>query len=439
MRRSVWLTGAGGYDMHRILLTLVSLTLVVSLVGCAAPSASADELRSEMPREAEPPVATNDIATLADGNNAFAFDLYHEAIEGQNNLFYSPYSISIALAMTYAGASNETERQMAETMHFDLSHERLHPAFNYIDQGLNSRGEGAQGKDGEGFRLNVVNAIWGQKDYSFLQEYLDTLAMNYGAGLRVLDFQNAAEESRLTINGWVEDQTEERIKDLIPEGGINSMTRLVLTNAVYFNAAWASQFEEGMTSPGDFHLLDGGSVQVPMMRQTDGFRYAEMAGVKAVELPYYAHELSMVLLVPDEGAFVDFEDSLDSTVVDDAIGAMLSTEVALTMPKFKLESSLSLNEALVKLGMTDAFSPGVADFSGMDGTKNLFISDLIHKSFVDVDEAGTEAAAATAVVMEATSAPMEPIEMTVDRPFVFLIRDIETGTVLFVGRVMNPS
>ena len=425
--------------MRRILLALISLMLVASLAACSAPSASADEVRSDEPREEQPAVATGDIQSLVDGNNAFAFDLYHQAIDGSENLFYSPYSISIALGMTYAGARGETENQMAQVMHYNLPHASLHPSFNYVDQALNSRGEGAQGKDGEGFRLNVVNAIWGQKDYSFLQEYLDTLAMNYGAGLRVLDFQNAAEESRLAINGWVEDQTEDRIKDLIPEGGVNSMTRLVLTNAVYFNAAWASQFEEGMTSPGEFHSLDGGVVHVPMMRQTDGFRYAETAGLKAVELPYDGHELSMVLLMPDSDRFGEFEASLSSTVVEDAIGALQSTQVALTMPKFKLESSLSLNQALVELGMTDAFAPGMADFSGMDGTKDLFISDVIHKSFVEVDEAGTEAAAATAVVMEATSAPMQPVEMTVDRPFIFLIRDIETGAVLFVGRVMNPS
>ena len=425
--------------MRRILLASISLTLVASLAGCSAPSASADELRSEKPREASPSVPAEDIHDLVEGNNAFAFDLYHQTIDGSENLFYSPYSISIALGMTYAGARGETGTQMAQVMHYDLPHEGLHPVFNYVDQALNSRGEGAQGKDGEGFRLNVVNAIWGQKDYSFLKEYLDTLAMNYGAGLRVLDFQNAAEESRLTINGWVEDQTEDRIKDLIPEGGVNSMTRLVLTNAVYFNAAWASQFEESMTSPADFHLLDGGVVQVPMMRQTDGLRYTEMDGFQAVELPYDGYELSMVLLVPDEGEFTDFEQSLDSTIVNEAIGALQSTQVALRMPKYKLETTLSLNEALVELGMTDAFAPGTADFSGMDGAKDLFIADVIHKSFVEVDEAGTEAAAATAVVMEATSAPAQPLELTVDRPFIFLIRDVETGTVLFVGRVMDAS
>jgi len=425
--------------MRKTLMAIISATLVATLAGCAAPSASADEVRSEKPREAFPDVAAEDLNTLNDGNNAFAFDLYHQAIEGSENLFYSPYSISIALGMTYAGARGDTEKQMAEVMHFVLPQEGLHPAFNSVDQALNSRGEGAQGKDGEGFRLNVVNAIWGQRNYSFLQEYLETLAMNYGAGLRVLDFQNAAEESRLTINGWVEDKTEERIKDLIPQGGINSMTRLVLTNAVYFNAAWASQFEEAMTSQGDFHLVDGGMVQVPMMRQMEGFRYADMAGYKAVELPYDGHELSMVLLVPDEGGFANFEETLDSTVVDRAIDALETTQVSLAMPKFKLESSLSLSEALVALGMTDAFSPGVADFSGMDGTRDLYISEVIHKSFVEVDEAGTEAAAATAVVMEATAAPMQPIELTVDRPFIFLIRDVETETVLFVGRVMDPS
>ncbi len=217
------------------------------------------------------------------------------------------------------------------------------------------------------------------------------------------------------------------------------MTRLVLTNAVYFNAAWASQFEESFTAAGLFHLLDGAEVNVPMMQQTEGFGYAGGPDFEAVELPYDGHELSMVILLPAAGQFEAFEDSLDYGVVEGAIGALQRTEVALTMPRFKMETSFNLNDALSGLGMGIAFEPSVADFSGMDGGRDLFIADVIHKAFVEVDEAGTEAAAATAVVMEATAMPAEPIQVTIDRPFVFLIRDIQTHAILFVGRVMNPE
>ena len=426
----------------RAILTILCIPLLLSgVAGCApsGPTASADELRSSEPRETELSLPSGDLEALVDGNNAFAFDLYHQVVEGSDNLFYSPYSISIALAMTYAGARNETEQQMAQALRFELPQDRLHPAFNDLDQELNARGQGAQGKDDEGFRLNIVNAIWGQKDYSFLQDFLDTLARNYGAGLRVLDFQGAPEPSRLIINDWVEEQTEDRIKDLIPPGAINVLTRLVLTNAVYFNAAWESQFEENSTSPGPFHLLDGAEVSVPMMRQMSGFRYTSGADFEAVELPYDGHELSMVILLPGAGRFESFEDSLDYGVVESAIDGLQGGQVALTMPRFKMETDFNLNDALSALGMSAAFDPPNADFSGMDGGRDLYISDVIHKAFVDVDEAGTEAAAATAVIMEATSAPVGPVEITVDRPFVFLIRDIETSSILFVGRVMNPE
>ncbi|MCK5212952.1 MAG: serpin family protein, partial [Dehalococcoidia bacterium] len=238
---------------------------------------------------------------------------------------------------------------------------------------------------------------------------------------------------------WVEEQTEDRIKDLIPEGGINTMTRLVLTNAVYFNAAWASQFEEGFTSPGPFYLLDGREIEVPLMRQTDSFRHGTGPDFDVIELPYDGYELSMVIMVPQTGHFETFEQSLDYAVVQSAIDGLKTGQVALAMPRFKMETSFSPNEALAQLGMGIAFEPSVADFSGMDGTRDLFISDVIHKAFVEVDEAGTEAAAATAVVMEATAMPAEPVALTIDRPFVFLIRDVETNTILFVGRVMNPE
>ena len=423
--------------MNKVFLYVLMAALILGLAACAQPVAG-EVIQSEKPRVTSPDVSEADLATLVEGNSAFAFNLYQALREGDGNLFYSPYSISLALAMTYAGAQGETAQQMADTLQFVLPQNRLHPAFNDLDLELARRGEGAEGKDGEGFRLNIVNAIWGQKDYEFLSEFLDLLAENYGAGLRILDFASAPEESRITINNWVSDQTEGRIEDLIPQGLIDALTRLVLTNAIYFNAAWQYPFEEDMTEDGPFYLLDGGEVTVPMMRQTELFGYAEGDGYQAVELPYDGGELSMIILLPQTGQFDTFEDSLDAQQVDEIIGRLELRQVTLAMPKFEFESEFSLREPLSAMGMQIAFS-GAADFSGMTGNRDLFIAEVIHKAFVSVDEAGTEAAAATAVVMELTAVPETPVEVTIDHPFIFLIRDIETGAVLFIGRVVNPS
>jgi serpin B len=421
-----------------IALALVLLLPVIASIQTTQPAA-AGEVRSDKDRVTEPNVSTDERALLVEGNTAFAFELYQALRQEQGNLFYSPYSISLALAMTYAGACGETEEQMAATLKFLLQQERLHPAFNWLDAELATRGEGAQGKDGEGFRLNVVNAIWGQKDYEFLPAFLDVLAENYGAGLRILDFIMETEASRLAINEWVSNQTEGRIEDLIPQGAIGELTRLVLTNAIYFNAAWAYPFDEDMTADGPFYLLAGGRVTVPMMKQTESFGYTKGEGYQAVELLYDGGELSMVVLLPASGNFEAFEAGLHAQQVFDIISSLHHTEVALTMPKFEFESKFSLADTLAEMGMPIAFSPDDADFSGMTGNRDLFISDVIHKSFVAVDEAGTEAAAATAVIMNLTSVPPPPVPLTVDHPFIFLIRDIETGAILFVGRVLNPT
>jgi len=416
----------------------VMTVVLLGVAACAQPAAG-ELVRSEKQRVTSPDVSEADLATLVDGNSVFALELYQQLGQEDGNLFYSPYSISLALAMTYAGARGETGQQMADALHFILSQDRLHPALNSLDLELSQRGEGAKGKDGEGFRLNIVNAIWGQKDYHFLPTFLDLLAENYGAGLRTLDFANAPEESRITINNWVSDQTENRIEDLIPRGLIDALTRLVLTNAIYFNAAWQHPFNEDMTEDGPFYLLDGGQVTVPMMRQTKSFGYAQGDGYQVVELPYDGRELSMVILLPQPGQFERFEGSLDAQWVNAIVEELEPGRVALTMPRFEFESAFSLNEILAAMGMPVAFSGG-ADFSGMTGNTDLFISHVVHKAFVCVDEAGTEAAAATAVVMKLTAAPgTPPVQVTVDRPFVFLIRDIETGTILFVGRIVDPS
>jgi serpin B len=425
--------------VNKALLCVVSILMVTLMLGLAAcPHASAGELiKSDKPRETAPDVSTSSLATLVEGNSEFAFNLYQALKEEEGNLFYSPYSISLALAMTYAGARGETEQQMADTLSFSLPQDELHPVFNALALELDSRGEGAQGKDGEGFRLNIINAIWGQRDYTFLDEFLDLLATDYGAGLRVLDFIGAPEESRVIINDWVAEQTEDRIENLIPQGLINTMTRLVLTNAIYFNAAWEYPFEEDYTSDGVFHPLDGSEVTVPMMHQTESFGYTEGDGYQAVELPYDGGELSMVILLPAPGQFETFEEALDFEQANAIINALGRKEVVLTMPKFEFESEFSLGETLAALGMPVAFS-GNADFSGMTGTRDLYIADVVHKAFVSVDEAGTEAAAATAVVMEMSAMP-ETVEVTIDRPFIFLIRDIETGAILVVGRTLNPA
>jgi len=428
--------------MKKILVIVLALVLLLPLIASIQPAqpAAGEVLESDKERITSPDASADEQALLVEGSSAFALALY-QALKGEEgNLFYSPYSISLALAMTYAGASGETAQQMAATLHFILEQARLHPAFNWLDAELARRGEGAQGKDGKGFRLNIVNAIWGQKDYEFLTEFLDVLAENYGAGLRILDFINEAEQCRATINDWVSDQTEGRIENLIPEGAIDELTRLVLTNAIYFNAAWKYPFNEKVTANGPFYLLDGGQVTVPMMRQTESFGYTHGNGYQAVELRYDGDELSMVILLPASGNFESFEKELEAQRVDAIIGDMQNTQVTLTMPQFKFESQFSLKDTLAEMGMRDAFSPDDADFSGMTGNRELFISDVVHKAFVAVDEAGTEAAAATAVIVGTTSAPGEPpAEVTIDRPFIFLIRDIDTGAILFVGRVLNPG
>lgn len=419
-------------------LNLVWIVVLVGLAACAPERpAQAQIARSDRPRIQSPAVPSSDLAELAAGNSAFAFDLYQAVRREQGNLFYSPYSISAALAMTYAGARGNTERQMADVLHFTLPQERLHPAFNALDQALTSRGATDPSRDGEPFRLSIANSLWGQEGYRFLPDFLDTLAENYGAGLRLVDFQRSPEAARETINSWVSDQTEDRIRDLIPQGAIDTLTRLVLANAIYFKAAWMFPFDEDATQDGPFYLLDGSQVVVPMMHLSEHLRYFAGEGVQAVELPYEGGEVSMVVIVPDRGTFPGFEEGLNADVVADIVARMEATRVNFAMPKFTYESALSLADTLAGLGMPDAFSAN-ADFSGMDGTRNLAVTDVFHKAFVAVDEAGTEAAAATAVIVGLTALPAGNVDLTVDRPFVFLIRDVQTGTILFVGRVVDP-
>ncbi len=391
-------------------------------------------------RETDPDAAAEDVAELVSGLTSFTLDFYQAIQQDQSgNLFFSPYSISTALAMTYAGARGETAAEMAAALDFTLPDSRLHPALNSLDIGLSNLAEGAAGQDGGEFRLNVTNSLWGQKDYSFLPTYLDALAEHHGAALGLLDFINAPDPSRIVINDWVADQTEDKITDLIPPGAVSTLTRLVLTNAIYFNAKWRKTFEETATARESFHLLDGSSITASMMSQTHYFPYAEGENFQAVEMPYEGDAFSMVVLLPSEGRFGDFENSLDKSGLDAILAALDETYIDLKMPKFNHEGeSVSLKKALSDLGMPIAFTDA-ADFSGIDGSMVLFIGDVLHKAFISVDEEGTTAAAATAVSLVGSGMPPETIEMHINRPFIFFIRDKTNGTILFFGRILRPE
>ncbi|MCK4307062.1 serpin family protein [candidate division WOR-3 bacterium] len=373
-------------------------------------------------------VTDADKKTVVDGNNMFALELYTELKEQEGNLFFSPYSISTALAMTYAGARGNTEKQMAEVLHFELSQKCLHPTFHSLISQLNAQGKG--------YQLNIANALWGQKGYGFLEEFLELTKANYGAGLNEVDFVRDAESARKTINAWVEEQTKDKIKDLIKPGILDALTVLVLTNAIYFKGNWASQFKKKETKDSKFYVRANKTVKVPMMYQKEKFKYMETDGFQAIELPYVDNELSMVILLPKKReGLVELENSLNVDSLNKWLGNLRKQEVTIYLPKFKMTSEFRLEEVLASMGMPDAFS-GQADFSGMIGRKELFISAVIHKAFVDVNEEGTEAAAATAVVMAKGTVPV--FRFRADHPFIFLIRDISSGSILFLGRVVNP-
>ncbi|MCG3174743.1 MAG: hypothetical protein GMKNLPBB_03023 [Myxococcota bacterium] len=396
-------------------------------------------IKSSKSRLMAPKVEPADAKALEEGNAAFAWSLFKQLREEKGNLFFSPASVSIALAMTSAGAKAGTLSEMEKALQFRLPQPRLHPAFNQLDLALESRGAKAPSKDdGEPFRLSIANALWGAKGMKFLDPFLDTLAENYGAGMHVLDFKASPEKARETINDWVANKTGQKIKDLLPQGSIKPDTSLVLTNAIYFKANWLRTFAESDTKPGDFTTQDGVKKSVPVMKQSATMMVGEYVGFQAVRLPYAGNEVSMWLFQAPEGNFEGMEQSFDSNFVDGLIRNAQIASVELTLPKWKAVSQFSLAAALQKLGMPVAFSDG-ADFSGMTADARLRIADVIHKAFVEVNEKGTEAAAATGVIMEPTSAPGRTVKLNFDRPFLYVIRDDPTGAILFVGRVSDPA
>jgi serpin B len=419
---------------RRTFLATIGLTALGGLLtACGSSASAAPEARSDKPRQSAPQVAPEDVRALASGHNRFGLAMYR--LLGGGNLFFSPYSIAQVLTMTSAGAHGQTAQQMAQALHSAFPQQRLHPAANALDQALSSRRAGE-----DGFRLEIANSIWGQQGFAFQPEFLDTLATNYGAGLRLLDFKTAPELSRATINTTIAQQTHDKIADLLPAGSIDASTRLVLANAIYFNAKWAAPFAKESTRDGAFNPEQGGAVTAPMMTTQASYAYMSGQGYQAIALPYRGG-VSMLALVPDAGQLTAFEAGLDEARLQSILDGLANRLVLLTLPKFEYHSnSISLRSQLVALGMADAFDPSTADFSGMDGQRDLFIGDGYHKAVVRVDEEGTEAAAATAVNMRATSALVDPpLNLTIDRPFIFLIRDDATGALLFMGRMVNPK
>ncbi len=409
-----------------------------------------------------------EVARQVEGNAAFALDLYAKLAadkkQAGKNLFLSPYSISSALAMTYAGARGNTAAEMKKTLRFALEDEKLHAAFASLTGGMN-----AGDSKTRGYELAVANALWGQKGYKFLDPFIQLNRELYGAGLNDVDFKGDTEGARQTINAWVEKQTRDKIKDLLKPGVLNDLTRLVLTNAIYFKGDWASQFDKKQTGDQDFFVGSADSIKVPTMYQSHGFRMVTGSfgsnevepargewpepdaekkpapDFQAIELPYKGEELSMVVLLPGKkDGLADLEKAMTASRLAGWIaglrGAPEAEKVLVYLPKFKVTAEFMLKDALAGLGMKDAFDPRAADFSGMNGAvHDLYISAVVHKAFVDVNEEGTEAAAATAVVMVTASAKPPPPVFRADHPFVFLIRDNRSGSVLFMGRVANPK
>jgi serpin B len=381
------------------------------------------------------PSSTPDQAAVVDGSNAFAVDLYAQLRKQDGNLFFSPESISTAFAMAYAGARGTTAAQMAATLHFTLPPDKLHPAMGALLAGLNA--------PHAGYQLRVADALWAEKDYTFLDDFLKLTSSDYGAGFNRVDFKGAAEATRATINQWVEEKTDDKIKDLLPAGSVTPTTRLVLTNAIYFKGDWQSQFDKAQTKDEDFHVSAAQTVKAPLMHLTSKLGYFNGGTFQAVDIPYRSGELSMVVMLPtDAGGLSALEQSLTAASVKQWLsGLRPGSSIVLTLPKFKMTQQFQLGGTLSAMGMTQAFERSAADFSGMTGTRDLWISAAIHKAYIDVNEEGTEAAAATGIVMRsmAMQRPEPPVVFRADHPFLFLIRDNRSGAILFMGRISDPT
>ncbi|MHC4964689.1 MAG: serpin family protein [Planctomycetota bacterium] len=377
---------------------------------------------------------TADQAELVRGNTQFALDLYAKLCsDSAGNVFCAPQCISTALAMTYAGARAETAEEMARTLHFDLGQDRQHAAFAALAEALAHTSDEAEGDS----RFTIANRLWGQEGEPFLPSYLETIRTHYAGGFETVDFRSAPENARLRINDWTAQQTADRIKELFRRGEIDATTVLALVNAIHFKGTWRTQFDPQRTRDGDFHVPGQEAAVVPMMNLTADLGYGETDLFQAVSLPYEGQRLEMVVLLPARrDGLADLEAALTAGNLESWLGRLRKQTVRVSLPRFSTRSRFELSRTLVEMGMPSAFS-GAADFSGMNGRPHdLFISIIVHEAFIDVDEQGTEAAAATGVAMKRGGGPPA---FVADHPFLFLIRDRESGSVVFLGRIVQPS
>lgn len=379
-----------------------------------------------------------DAKLAAEAENRFGLDLYGQVAVAKGNLFFSPLSIHAALAMAFAGARGDTAAEMAKTLHLPGSGaERLYRA---LTEALSA---GSKVGSQEVYRLFTANSLWVQQGYEFEKAYLDLVKADFGGELVVVDFEKATEAARAEINAWVEKRTSRKIRDLIPAGMLRPLTRLVLANAIYMESAWDKRFEPELTVEAPFHLDGERTVKAQLMHRLSAHRYFEGDGFQAVTLSYAANRLSMTVFLPAENSsLAAFEKKLALEGLTCWLDGMKSRPVDLALPRFKMTSARTIAEALRALGMEKALKVGEADFTGIASTRELFIGQVVHKAYVDVNEEGTEAAAATAVDMLGSAAPgvqEKPVVFKADRPFLFLIRHEQTGTILFMGRVTDPT
>ena len=398
--------------------------MICSVLSCTCNSSEQKDLPKSEPRQVDP----SELAIVVEGNNQFAFDLYRQLGQKPGNKFFSPYSISTALAMTYAGARGNTAKEMAQTLHFTLGNERLHPAFGDLIQKINGPGMKRS------YELAVANSLWGAKGLTLAPNFLRVTQTDYQAGFQSVDFARNPEGARQIINGWVEDKTHKKIENLVPQGLVKGNTRLVLVNAISFKADWAVPFPKERTYPEDFTIPGSPPFKVPMMHHIFEANYMENADFQLVEFVYKDKEVSMVVILPKRNdGLADVEKKLSAKALAEALSAARFAKLLVSLPKFKLTEEFNLGDDLAALGMKDAFRPN-ADFSGITPSESLSISAVIHKAFVEVDEKGTEAAAATAAIMAAGGVT----QFRADHPHFFVVRHNATGSILFLGRVFDP-
>lgn len=428
-----------------LLLPLTALALLPLVGGCggdapkrpppfACGSSTSDApgelVSSELPCDTNPQVSDQQFAQLTDDNARFAFALYQRE-KGNGNFVFSPYSISTALAMTYAGAGGTSATQIAHALRFTLPAAALHPAFDRLQLWLAA----ANSPQTE---LRVFDQFFAQAGFQFEKPYLDLLATNYQAGVRLLDFAAKPDRARSDINDWIFKATKNRIQDLLPSSSITALTRFVLVNAITFDGKWSQPFDPDKTQPDSFHRQDGSTKTVDMMSTVASVRQYLGVDFDALEIPYVGEQYALLLIVPHEGQFDRVDGAFDADALAKTVAGLKATEVMLQLPKFRFDTPLPLKEALQAEGMVDPFIDGTADFRGMRAANDLTIGEVVHKAYIAVGEEGTEAAAATGVPGNGTGAPASRPIVRIDRPFLFALRHVDTQAVLFLGRVVDP-